>query len=258
MDLLKISEVTKSFDENQVLKNVSLSLKKGEVISIIGPSGSGKSTLLRCISGLEHMDSGMIEFNGITIEEAKNKTDVKVVNKNVKVINKIEAVNASKKIGMVFQNFNLFPHKTVLENIIEAPILVNKISKKDAIAIAEKLLIKVDLLDKINSYPCTLSGGQKQRIAIARCLAMNPELILFDEPTSALDPRLVGEVLKVIRALAIEKISLIVVTHEMQFAREISDRIIFMENGEILENSTPELLFSNPEHERIKQFLSLS
>ncbi len=252
MDLLNISNVNKSYDKNQVLKNVSLSLKKGEVISIIGPSGSGKSTLLRCISGLEHMDSGLIEFNGITIAEAKNKIN------NIKAVNKIETINASKKIGMVFQNFNLFPHKTVLENIIEAPILVNKISKKDAIAIAEKLLIKVDLLDKINSYPCTLSGGQKQRIAIARCLAMNPELILFDEPTSALDPRLVGEVLKVIRALAIEKISLVVVTHEMQFAREISDRIIFMENGEILENSTPEILFTNPKHERIKQFLSLS
>lgn len=250
MDLLTISKINKNFDKNQVLKNVSLSLKKGEVISIIGPSGSGKSTLLRCISGLEHMDSGIIEFNGITIAEAKNN--------NVKTVNKIEAINASKKIGMVFQNFNLFPHKTVLENIIEAPILVNNIPKKDAIAIAEKLLIKVDLLDKINAYPCTLSGGQKQRIAIARCLAMNPELILFDEPTSALDPRLVNEVLKVIRALAIEKISLVVVTHEMQFAREISDRIIFMENGEILEHSTPELLFSNPKHDRIKQFLSLS
>jgi len=246
MDLLKISKINKSYDKNQVLKNVSLSLKKGEVISIIGPSGSGKSTLLRCISGLEHMDSGLIEFNGVTIAEAKNK------------ISNIEAINASKKIGMVFQNFNLFPHKTVLENIIEAPIIVNNIDKKDAITIAEKLLLKVDLLDKINSYPCTLSGGQKQRIAIARCLAMNPELILFDEPTSALDPRLVNEVLKVIRALAIEKISLVVVTHEMQFAREISDKIIFMENGEILENSTPELIFSNPEHERIKQFLSLS
>ena len=163
-----------------------------------------------------------------------------------------------KKIGMVFQNFNLFPHKTVLENIIEAPIIVNNIDKKDAIKIAEKLLLKVDLLDKINSYPCTLSGGQKQRIAIARALAMNPELILFDEPTSALDPKLISEVLKVIRELAIEKISLVVVTHEMQFAREISDRIIFMENGEILENSTPELLFSNPKHIRIKQFLNLA
>lgn len=246
MDLLKICKINKSYDKTQVLKNVSLNLKKGEVISIIGPSGSGKSTLLRCISGLEHMDNGLIEFNGITIAEAKNK------------INNIEAINASKKIGMVFQNFNLFPHKTVLENIIEAPILVNNIDKKDAINIAEKLLLKVDLLDKINSYPCTLSGGQKQRIAIARCLAMNPELILFDEPTSALDPELVSEVLKVIRSLAVEKISLIVVTHEMQFAKEISDRIIFMENGEILENSTPKLLFSNSNHARVKQFLNLA
>ena len=246
MDLLKISKINKSFDKNQVLKNVSLNLKKGEVISIIGPSGSGKSTLLRCISGLEHMDNGLIEFNGTTIAEAKKK------------ISNTEAIIASKKIGMVFQNFNLFPHKTVLENIIEAPIIVNNINKKDAINIAKKLLIKVDLLDKINSYPCTLSGGQQQRIAIARCLAMNPELILFDEPTSALDPKLVSEVLKVIRALAIDKISLIVVTHEMQFAREISDRIIFMENGEILENSTPEILFSNPTHARIKQFLNLT
>ncbi len=246
MDLLKICKINKNYDNNQVLKNVSFNLKKGEVISIIGPSGSGKSTLLRCISGLEHMDSGLIEFNGTTIAEAKKK------------FNNIKTINAYKKIGMVFQNFNLFPHKTVLENIIQSPIIVNKIDKKDAIDIATKLLIKVDLLDKINSYPCTLSGGQKQRIAIARCLAMNPELILFDEPTSALDPRLVSEVLKVIKDLALEKISLVVVTHEMQFAREISDKIIFMEDGEILENSTPELLFSNPKHERIKQFLSLS
>ena len=252
MDLLKISNINKSYDKNQVLNNVSLSLKKGQVISIIGPSGSGKSTLLRCISGLDHMDSGLIEFNGTTIAEAEKKIN------NLKAVNKIKSINASKKIGMVFQNFNLFPHKTVLENIIEAPIIVNNIPKKDAITIAEKLLLKVDLLDKINSYPCTLSGGQKQRIAIARCLAMNPELILFDEPTSALDPRLVSEVLKVIRDLAIEKISLVVVTHEMQFAREISDRIIFMENGEILENSTPELLFSSPKHARVKQFLNLS
>jgi len=246
MDFLKISNINKSYDKNQVLKNVSLSLKKGEVISIIGPSGSGKSTLLRCVSSLEHMDSGLIEFNGVTIAEAQKK------------LNTTEVVNAYKKIGMVFQSFNLFPHKTVLENIIQAPILVNNITKKDAIEIAKKLLIKVDLLDKIDSYPCTLSGGQKQRIAIARCLAMNPELILFDEPTSALDPKLVSEVLKVIRALAVEKISLIVVTHEMQFAREISDKIIFMENGEILENSTPELLFTNPNNERIKHFLNLS
>lgn len=245
MDLLKLSNINKSYDKTQVLKNVSLSLKKGEVISIIGPSGSGKSTLLRCISGLEHMDSGLIEFNGITIEEAKKKT------------NNIEAINAQKKIGMVFQNFNLFPHKTVLENIIEAPLIVNNLDKKDAINIAEKLLLKVDLLDKINSYPCSLSGGQKQRIAIARALAMNPELILFDEPTSSLDPELVNEVLKVIRDLALEKISLIVVTHEMQFAKELSDRIIFMENGEILESSSPELLFSNPKHTRIKKFLKL-
>jgi len=252
MDLLKISKINKSYDKNQVLKDVSLNLKKGDVLSIIGPSGSGKSTLLRCISGLEHIDSGQIEFEGITIAEVKNKANK--INEEIKT----KSINASKKIGMVFQNFNLFPHKTVLENIIEAPILVNKISKKDAIAIAEKLLLKVDLLDKINAYPCTLSGGQQQRIAIARCLAMDPELILFDEPTSALDPRLVGEVLKVIRDLAIEKISLVVVTHEMQFAREISDRIIFMENGEILEDTSPEILFSNPEHERIKQFLSLS
>lgn len=246
MNLLKLSKINKSFDKNQVLKDVSINLNKGEVISIIGPSGSGKSTLLRCITGLEQMDSGLIEFNDITIAAA-----------NKKIVN-IEAVNAHKKIGMVFQNFNLFPHKTVLENIIEAPIIVNNIDKKTAIDIAKKLLTKVELLDKIDSYPCTLSGGQKQRIAIARALAMNPELILFDEPTSALDPKLTGEVLKVIRTLALEKITLIVVTHEMQFAREISDRIIFMENGEILETSTPELLFSSPKHPRIKQFLNLA
>lgn len=246
MDLLKIDKISKNYDKTQVLKNISLSLKKGEVISVIGPSGSGKSTLLRCISSLEHIDNGFIEFNGITIAESKKK------------INSIEAINAYKKIGMVFQNFNLFPHKTVLENIIEAPIIVNNIDKKTATDIAKRLLLKVDLLDKIHSYPCTLSGGQKQRIAIARSLAMNPELILFDEPTSALDPELVSEVLKVIRGLSVEKISLVVVTHEMQFAREISDRIIFMDNGEILENSPPELLFSSPKHDRIKQFFNLA
>ena len=246
MDLLKVCKISKNYDETQVLKNVSLSLKKGEVISIIGPSGSGKSTMLRCISGLERIDNGFIEFDGVTIAEAKKKN------------NNMAAINAYKKIGMVFQNFNLFPHKTVLENIIEAPIIVNNMDKNHAISIAKKLLLKVDLLDKINSYPCTLSGGQKQRIAIARSLAMNPELILFDEPTSALDPELVSEVLKVIRDLAIEKISLIVVTHEMQFAREISDRIIFMDNGEILENSPPELLFLSPKHVRIRQFLNLT
>ncbi len=245
MDLLQICKVNKNYDNTQVLKNVSLTLKKGEVISIIGPSGSGKSTLLRCICGLEHLDNGLIEFNGVTIAEAKKK------------ISNVAVANAYKKIGMVFQNFNLFPHKTVLENIIEAPIIVNNMEKEDATNIAKKLLLKVDLLDKIDSYPCTLSGGQKQRIAIARALAMNPELILFDEPTSALDPELVNEVLKVIRDLATEKISLVVVTHEMQFAREISDRIIFMDNGEILENSAPEPLFSSPNHARIKHFLNL-
>ncbi len=222
--MIKISNVTKRFGKLSVLNDISLDVNQGEVISIIGPSGSGKSTLLRCLVNLEEIDQGLIEVQG--------------------------------KTGMVFQSFNLFPHKTVLENIIEAPIIVKKMKREDAIILAEELLIKVDLLDKKDSYPSQISGGQKQRVAIARALAMKPEILLFDEPTSALDPELVGEVLSVIKELAKDKMTLLIVTHEMGFAREVSDRVIFMDQGKIVADSDPEEFFTNPNNVRIRLFLN--
>ncbi|WP_066501728.1 amino acid ABC transporter ATP-binding protein [Abyssisolibacter fermentans] len=247
MEILKIKNVYKKFEKLEVLKNISLNVNKGEVISIIGPSGSGKSTLLRSIINLENIDSGTIEVDSQPIISVDSKGDN--ISENV-------IKQRCKKIGMVFQNFNLFPHKTVLENIIEALIIVENKSKQEAIQIAEKLLIKVGLLDKRDQYPSRLSGGQKQRVAIARALALNPEIMLFDEPTSALDPELVGEVLKVIKDLSKESITMVIVTHEMTFAKEVSDRVVFMDNGEIIEVSYPEKLFTNPDHPRIKSFLN--
>ncbi|WP_427340497.1 amino acid ABC transporter ATP-binding protein [Caloranaerobacter sp. DY30410] len=231
--MIKVVNVNKSFKDLKVLKNISFNVNKGEVISIIGPSGSGKSTLLRCISQLEEIDSGYIEIDGVPITK-----------------------NGYKKIGMVFQNFNLFPHKTALENIIEAPIVVKKINKDKAIKLGKELLSKVGLLDKQDYYPSQLSGGQKQRVAIARALAMEPEIMLFDEPTSALDPELVGEVLNVIKELAKEHMTMLIVTHEMRFAKEVSDRVIFMDEGEIIEEGDSKKIFENPEHPRIRSFLS--
>lgn len=237
--MIKVNNLHKYFNKLHVLKGVNEHIKKGEVVVVIGPSGSGKSTFLRCLNLLEVPSEGEIVF------EEKSITD-----KNVD-INKLR-----EKMGMVFQQFNLFPHKTVLENITLAPIKVKNKTEKEAENIAFKLLKKIGLEEKASSYPNQLSGGQKQRIAIARALAMEPDVMLFDEPTSALDPEMVGEVLNVMKELASEGMTMVVVTHEMGFAREVGDRVIFMDNGNILEEGTPEEIFNNPKHPRTKDFLS--
>lgn len=237
--MLYINNLYKCFGETQVLKGIDEHIKKGEVLVLIGPSGSGKSTFLRCLNLLEKPTSGEITFEGKSI-----------TNKECD-INKIR-----EKMGMVFQQFNLFPHKTVLENITMAPIKVKKISKEKAIEKAMELLAKVGLSDKANSYPSSLSGGQKQRIAIARALAMEPDVILFDEPTSALDPEMVGEVLNVMKQLAKDGMTMVVVTHEMGFAKEVGSRIIFMDNGKIIEKGAPNEIFFNPKNSRTREFLS--
>lgn len=249
MGIIQVEDLHKSFGKLHVLKGIDLSVEKGEIVTIIGPSGSGKSTLLRCLNHLETADKGSISFEGEYI--AKADENGKSVYKNSK-----EVLAICSRLGMVFQNFNLFPHKTVLGNVIEAQIIVKGISKENAIAKAEELLAKVGLAEKRDAYPGQLSGGQKQRVAIARALAMDPEIMLFDEPTSALDPELIGEVLHVIKQLAEENMTMIIVTHEMQFAKEISDRVIFMDNGEIIEDGTPNSVFVSPEHPRIQTFLS--
>ncbi len=222
MSLLEVKNLKKSFDDNVVLKDISLSVEKGEVLAIIGPSGSGKSTLLRCITDLETEDSGEINFDG--------------------------------SFGLVFQNFNLFPHHSVMKNITNAPIRVQKRDKKEVFEHARYLLKKMGLEDKEDAYPCELSGGQQQRVSIARALAMNPDILFFDEPTSALDPELTGEILKVIRDLAAENMTMVIVTHEMAFARNVADNIIFMDGGVIVEQGTPEEVFSS-ENKRMKDFL---
>jgi arginine/lysine/histidine transport system ATP-binding protein len=237
--VIHVKNLHKYFGENEVLKGVNDQIKKGEVVVVIGPSGSGKSTFLRCLNLLEEPTKGEIIFEG------ENITD-----KNIN-INKIR-----EKMGMVFQQFNLFPHKTVLENITIAPINVKNKSKSEAEEKAKELLKRVGLLDKAGAYPASLSGGQKQRIAIARALAMEPDVMLFDEPTSALDPEMVGEVLSVMKDLAKEGMTMIVVTHEMGFAREVGDRIIFMDGGNIVEQGTPEEIFDSPKNSRTKDFLS--
>ena len=237
--MIYVKDLHKYFGQNEVLKGVDYHIKKGEVVVVIGPSGSGKSTFLRCLNLLEEPTKGEIIF------EDKNITD-----KNID-INKIR-----EKMGMVFQQFNLFPHKTVLENITIAPINVKNKSKTEAEEKAKELLKRVGLLDKASAYPASLSGGQKQRIAIARALAMEPDVMLFDEPTSALDPEMVGEVLGVMKDLAKEGMTMVVVTHEMGFAREVGDRIIFMDGGNIVEQGTPEEIFDNPKNPRTKDFLS--
>ena len=237
--MLEVKNVKKSFDKLNVLKGISFNVEKGEVISVIGPSGCGKSTLLRCINMLEKPSSGKIIFEGIDIT-SKN-TDLPKVR---------------EKIGMVFQQFNLFPHLTVLDNIILAPVKLGIMDKDSAIKRAEELLKETSLLDKKDNYPEELSGGQKQRVAIVRSLIMNPDIILFDEPTSALDPEMVGDVLDVMKKLADEGLTMVIVTHEMQFAREVSDRVIFMDKGVIAEQGSPEQLFEHPQQERTQQFLS--
>ena len=239
MSIVEVRGLCKAFGDNQVLKNLDFQIEKGEVVVVIGPSGSGKSTFLRCLNLLEVPTSGEIIFEG------KNITDKKVD------INKIR-----EKMGMVFQQFNLFPHKTVLDNLTIAPIKVKGVSKADAEKKAKELLDRVGLLNKADAYPSSLSGGQKQRIAIARALAMDPDVMLFDEPTSALDPEMVGEVLNVMKELAKEGMTMVVVTHEMGFAREVGDRILFMDKGNIMEEGTPEEIFSNPKNPRTIDFLS--
>ncbi len=222
MSLLEVKNLKKSFDDNVVLKDISLNVERGEVLSIIGPSGSGKSTLLRCITDLETEDSGDIKFDGT--------------------------------FGLVFQNFNLFPHHSVMKNITNAPIRVQKRDKAEVFNHARDLLKKMGLQDKEDAYPCELSGGQQQRVSIARALAMNPDILFFDEPTSALDPELTGEILTVIRDLAAEKMTMVIVTHEMAFARNVSDKIIFMDDGVIVEQGTPEEVFSS-DNKRMREFL---
>ena len=237
--MINITNLHKNFGDLEVLKNISTEIKKGEIISIIGPSGSGKSTFLRCINKLEEPSSGHIYIDGMDLMD-KN-TD----------INKVR-----ERVGMVFQHFNLFPNMTVLDNLTLSPIMVKKESKEEAEKYALSLLEKVGLSDKANSYPTQLSGGQKQRIAVARALAMKPEVILFDEPTSALDPEMIKEVLDVMRDLAKEGMTMLIVTHEMGFARNVGNRILFMDKGEIIEDCSPKEFFENPTNERIKDFLN--
>ncbi|MFW5718731.1 MAG: amino acid ABC transporter ATP-binding protein [Halanaerobium sp.] len=236
MEMIKAKNIYKSFGDLEVLSDVSFEVQQGEAISIIGPSGSGKSTLLRSLIGLEEINSGELYIEGISVMESGKK--------------------AYEKMGMVFQGFNLFPHKTVIGNLIEAPVVVKGEKKAAARARAEALLKKVGLSDKKESYPAQLSGGQKQRVAIARALAMEPDIMLFDEPTSSLDPELVGEVLTVIRDLAQENITMLIVTHEMGFARDVSDRVFFMDHGKIISDTFPEKIFVDPESKRIQNFLT--
>ena len=237
--MLVVKNLKKNFGENQVLKGIDEHIKQGEVVCVIGPSGSGKSTFLRCLNLLEEPTSGEIYLDGEQINA--EKTD----------INKVR-----QKLGMVFQNFNLFPHKTVMENIILAPVNVLGKTAEESEKTGLELLKRVGLEDKKDAYPSSLSGGQKQRVAIARALAMNPEAMLFDEPTSALDPEMVGDVLEVMRDLAKKGMTMIIVTHEMGFARNVGNRILFMDNGEIIEDCSPKDFFENPTNERIKDFLN--
>ena len=237
--MIKIEGLNKYFGDKQVLKDINLEIKDGEVIGLIGPSGSGKSTLIRCINYLEKPTSGNIYINEKNLAQSGKEID-----------------KIRQRIGMVFQHFHLFPHKTVFENITLAPILTEQATKREAVQKAIELLNTMDLLDKKDAYPGTLSGGQKQRIAIARALAMNPEVMLFDEVTSALDPEMVGEVLNVMKDLAKTGMTMIVVTHEMAFAKQVADRVIFMSDGEVVEENKAIDLFENPQRRRTKEFLS--
>lgn len=249
MSMIRTENLCKDFGELKVLKNVNLTVEPGEVVVIIGPSGAGKSTFLRSINQLEKITSGKIFVNDeLFYHREDNKTVSKMDSKKRKEL--------LLEIGMVFQRFNLFPHKTVLENVMVAPVNVRKIPKEQAIVKAKKLIARVGLADKEDVYPSKLSGGQQQRVAIARALAMGPQVMLFDEPTSALDPELVGEVLNVMKDLAKQGMTMLCVTHEMGFAKEVADKVVFMANGEILEVATPEEMFSNPKHELTRQFLS--
>ncbi len=238
-DMIEIKHLHKYYGKLHVLKDISMDVKKQEVVVIIGASGSGKSTLLRCINFLEHIRSGKIIIDGEKVERKS------------KMIHRVR-----QEVGMVFQHFNLFPHRTVMGNVIEGPVQVKKESKKIATEKAERLLEQVGLSDKSDKYPSALSGGEKQRVAIARALAMDPKVMLFDEPTSSLDPELVGEVLNVMRNLAKNGMTMVVVTHEMGFAREVADRVIYMDDGKIVEEGDPEKIYQDPQHERTRAFLS--
>ena len=246
MNLLELKHLKKSFDELEVIKDFSLSVKEGEVVSIIGPSGSGKSTILRCLTMLEQMDDGELSYLGEYAAKSENGRSVYASREKLKQIHHY--------FGLVFQNFNLFPHFSVLKNIMDAPVSVDKVPKEEARQRARKLMEQLGLSEKENAYPYQLSGGQQQRVSIARALALQPKILFFDEPTSALDPELTGEVLKVIKELAKEKMTMIIVTHEMQFARELSDRIISMENGVCVQEGTPEEIFHS-ENERVRDFI---
>lgn len=248
MPILEVKNIIKAFGKNDVLKDISFSVDTGEVVAIIGPSGSGKSTLLRCINQFETIDSGEITVDGeIMVSTDENGCAV--------YADKTALRKMRLKIGLVFQNFNLFPHFSVLRNITEAPVSVLGLSKSEANDIARSLLDKMGLSAKAHEYPYQLSGGQQQRVSIARAMALSPEILFFDEPTSALDPELTGEILKVIRSLAEEKMTMVIVTHEMLFARDVADKVIFMDEGVIIEQGLPGEIFDNPKEERTKQFL---
>lgn len=247
MKVLEMNHIKKNFGDKEVLKDISFDVKEGEVISIIGPSGSGKSTLLRCAAFLEHMDAGSIRY--LENEVVKDKNDEAIYP------SKTELRKVSSNFGFVFQNFNLFPHYTVLKNIMDAPVSVQKRNKDVVYEEVKILLDKVGLSDKENSYPCELSGGQQQRVAIARALALNPKILYFDEPTSALDPEITAGILNIMKELAKEKMTMVIVTHEIDFAKAISDRVIFMDDGVIVEEGKPEDVIDHSSNERTKEFL---
>ena len=243
--MIVVEGLTKQFKGQTVLNGIDLKIEEGEVVAIIGPSGSGKTTFLRCLNFLEEPNSGRIKVGDIEIDGSRP------LNQQQSLVRRLR-----QHVGFVFQNFNLFPHRTALENVIEGPLVVKKIPRAEAVALGKKLLAKVGLAGKEDAYPRRLSGGQQQRVAIARALAMEPEVILFDEPTSALDPELVGEVLATIRGLAEEKRTMVIVTHEMGFARDVANRVVFFDKGVIVEQGEAKALFANPKEERTKQFLS--
>ncbi|MDP4105831.1 MAG: amino acid ABC transporter ATP-binding protein [Bacillota bacterium] len=244
--MIRTNKLSKRFQNLEVLKGIDLKVNEGEVVAILGPSGSGKSTLLRCLNGLEELTGGSFEVNGISVDTKQNKRERTRNYREIRL-----------HTGMVFQQFNLYPHKTVLQNVIEALLIVKKWNKETAIQKGEVLLSRVGLFEKRFEYPSRLSGGQQQRVAIARTLALEPNIILFDEPTSALDPELVDEVLYVIRELANDGMTMVIVTHEMQFAREVADRIVFMDDGVVVEEGVPAEFFTQPKSERAKKFLKL-
>ena len=248
MNILEMKHIKKSFDGTAVLQDIDLSVSTGEVVSILGPSGSGKSTLLRCATFLERADSGEISYLGEHV--VRNDSTGNALYPKRKELQKAQSC-----FGLVFQNFNLFPHYTVMKNITHAPIVIQKRGKEEVFKEARELLAKVGLTDKEDAYPCELSGGQQQRVAIARALALQPKILYFDEPTSALDPEITAEILRVLKQLAAEKMTMVIVTHEIDFARMVSDRVVFMDNGYVVEDGKPEDVIDNPKNERTKAFL---